>query len=219
MSGGITTEVDIVNMALTGFLGKPGITSFNQPNNASAIAGANWYPIAEAEVATATPWTFLRERRNLAQVTNDRSTVWSYAYDFPSRAHKFYYLVDPGGKGQLAAHRDYEIGRGVIYADLSPVEAYYTTLEDKSISDWPIAFNLAIAAKVAEYLAPSMTRRASDVENARIRADQELAKAIEWDAQQEFSTYVFDDAYVTGTTPSTGAGFWKQADFSSIWDS
>lgn len=196
MMPALANDVAICNLALTGYLGKPGITSFTQAG-VEAVRCKQFYPLARDFVARKSDWTFLRERAALAEVTNTAAVSWSKAYAFPPRALKFRYLYEPSRP--TVPEMQYQIVGPVIFTHLSPAYAHYTTLEDRAPSGWPLHFQTAIAAKLYEYLAPFMTRRGSDVDAARRLAQQELSQAIEEDASQEFTTYVVDDSYSDGT--------------------
>lgn len=214
MSVSLQTDVDVCNLALTGMLGKPTITSLTQ-NNVEAQRCALFYPMARDEIAQASNWTFLRERASLAEISNTQERGWLKAYDAPSRALKLMYLYEPDFP--LIPVRDYAFESGVIFASISPAYAFYITLEDRSPAVWPIHFKRAIAARLAELLAPGMTRRASDVNAMRELSKQELALAIERDASVEYVSYTEDESYVYGVdgqraAPPTydGSTFWRR---------
>lgn len=210
----LQTDVEVANLALIGFLGKTGISSMTQ-TSVEAQRSAFFYPMARDEIAQASNWTFLRERAVLAEVTNTQTAAWLKAYDFPSRAMKLMYLSEPAWP--LIPVKDYTIEGGKIFTNLSEARALYITLEGKTPADWPMHFSKAVAAKMAELMAPSMTRRSSDVDAMRTMAAQELAKAIEIDASTEHVSYTEDESYVYGVDgqraePPTydGSEFWRR---------
>jgi hypothetical protein len=208
----LATPVEICNLALVGYLGKTSISSFGQ-GSVEAQRCSVFYPIAIDEIAVASDWTFLRETVALASVANDLSEAYTDAYTFPVRAKKLMYLFEPDRP--KVAVKDYLIGSGLIYCNMSPAYARYITLEDRGPEKWSLHFKKAVAAKVAELLAPSMTRRSSDVDAMRSMAVQELSRAIEVDASQEHTSYTEDESYVYGndgqrsSPPSyDGSTFW-----------
>lgn len=207
------TDVEICNFALVAYLGKRTISSFTE-DSTEARRCAVMYPIARDLIARKSDWSFLRERAPLAEVANDRSDFWDKAYDMPSRALKFGYLFDVHMPKE--PFLDYEIAAGTIYTNLANAYADYVTLEDKPVSNWSMEFKTALAAKVAELLAPSQTRKASDVERFRVLAAQELAIAIENDAAQEPHWYATDEAYVHGREGAQ-APIPGEVDGSTIW--
>jgi hypothetical protein len=209
----LSSEVAICNLALTGLLGKPGIASFTE-NSTSAQRCDQFYPLALDEVAQASDWTFLRERKALAQVTNNFEEGWGVAYDYPNRALKLFYLFEPSQPETPI--RDYRRIGSEIYANIEGAWAHYVTLQDSPVIEWPMHFSRAVAAKLAEYLAPSMTRRGSDVDAFRTMAEQHLAKAIEIDGSTEFTTYTEDETYAYGVRHDyrrngtyDGSTFWE----------
>lgn len=209
----LATDIEICNLALVGNLGKNSIVSFSQSGSPEATKCKTFYPVALEYVVTKNDWSFLRERAALAEVTNTRSQFWDKAYDMPSRSKKLFYLLDP--YRAKTPYRDYQISRGVIFTNLSPAYAHYVTLEGSDIGSWPITFKMAIAAKLSELLAPSMTRKSSDVETFRVMAAQNIAMAIEEDAGQEHVRYATDESYVYGVmdyVPGAeydGSTFWR----------
>jgi hypothetical protein len=191
----LSSPVEIANLALVGYLGKSSISSFTQ-TSIEAVRASIFYPMARDEVAQASNWSFLRERATLALVPNDQPEAWLYSYDYPSRALKFMYLCEP--RFPLRPWKEYEIVGQRIYTHLSEAQALYVTLQTTGEVDWPLHFKKAIAAKLAELMAPGFTRRPSDVDAMRTMAGQELARAIENDASTEHTTYTEDESYVYG---------------------
>lgn len=209
----LSNAVEICNLALVGYLGKASISSFTQ-NSVEAQRCSVFYPLAVEEIAQSSDWTFLREQVALAEIANDQATAYLAAYAFPIRALKLMFLYEPDRP--KVALKDYFVSSGTIYCNTSPAYARYITLEDRGPETWSLHFKNAVAAKVAELLAPGFTRRASDVDAARNRAQQELAKAIEIDASTEHTSYTEDESYVYGndghraSPPSTdGSSFWR----------
>lgn len=210
----LATAVEICNLALVGYLGKTSISSFTQ-GSVEAQRCSVFYPIAVDEIAQASDWTFLRETVALAEITNDLTEAYTHAYTFPVRAKKLMYLFEPDRP--KVAVKDYLIGGSAIYCNMSPAYARYVTLEDRGPEMWSLHFKKAVAAKVAELLAPSMTRRTSDVDAMRNMAVQELNAAIQNDASQEHTSYTDDESYVYGNDgqrsapPSyDGSTFWRR---------
>lgn len=209
----LNNAVEICNLALVGYLGKASISSFSQ-GSVEAQRCSVFYPMATEEVAQASDWTFLRELVALAEVTNDQPNAYVAAYAYPVRALKLMYLYEPDRP--KVAIKDYLISSGTIYSNSSPAYARYVTLEERGPEVWPLHFKKAVAAKIAELLAPGFTRRSSDVDAMRNMAQQELAKAIEIDASTEHTSYTEDESYVRGidgqraSPPSTdGSSFWR----------
>lgn len=208
------TPVEISNYALVAYLGKPTISSFTE-DSVEARRCAFLYPYAMSDIARASHWSFLREQAALAGVTNDRPDAWSFCYDLPSRALKIFSLADPALPD--TPYRHYHISNGVVYANLPEARANYTTLEDRPLAAMSSEFKSAVAAKLAELLAPTMTRRSSDVERMRTLSQMELSKAIERDAAQEHTTYTKDEEYVYGREATIKSPV-LQADGSTMWE-
>lgn len=197
MSTTLTTPVEIANLCLIGHYGKAAISSFTQSGQ-EAQKCAFFYPLALEEVAAASNWTFLRERAALAQAVNPYPNEYDFAYDRPSRALKLLYLVSP--RRPLEKYKAYRLDGDLLMTNLSEAEAVYTTLQQRPLSSMTLEFKKAVAAKLAELLAPSFTRRDSDVNKFRVMAEQEIAKAIEKDAAAEHDVYTVDERYVYGNS-------------------
>lgn len=209
----LNNAVEICNLALVGYLGKASIASFSQAS-LEARRCFTFYPIAVEEIAQSSDWTFLREQVALAEIANDQSTAYLAAYAYPVRALKMMFLYEPDRPKK--AVKDYLISSGTIYCNMSPAYARYVTLENRGPETWPIHFKKALAAKVAELLAPGFTRRSSDVDAMRNMAAQELSKAIEIDASTEHTSYTEDESYVYGNDgqqssrpTSDGSTYWR----------
>jgi hypothetical protein len=214
MSSSLPNDVAICNLALVGHLGKASISSFTQ-SSTEAVRCALFYPMACEEIAQASDWSFLRELVALSEMPNDLPEAYGFKYAYPQRALKLMYLYDPSFPKRPM--KDYLIGSGAIYTNVSPAYARYITLEDRGPETWPLHFKKAVAAKVAELLAPGFTRRKDDVNAMRDMAQQELARAIENDASQEHTSYTDDETYVYGVDgqqanpPSyDGSTFWRR---------
>lgn len=214
MTGAISSNVDIANLALA-HLGKPRIVSLTQSGTEASLA-SRFVEIATEYVARASDWTFLREQIPLSQIANDRPEDWDFCYDYPSRALKFRTLADPRRPEQV--YREYRLSSGKIYTDLDEARARYTTLEGTGPSDWSLEFCMAISAKMAELMAPSLTRRRADIETMRVLYLTEFGKAVETDAGQEWTPYDLDYSYVHGREGAQDGRRQRQTDGSSIWD-
>lgn len=210
----LTSSVDIVNMALGAHLGKPTIVSYDADTQDAAKCRL-WYPVSVRFVAHLSDWSFLREIASLAVLTNDRSDFYDYRYAYPSRALKLFSLLDP--MDDVTPYDNYEIVGGNIYTPLYQARAKYSTLENTAEEDWPLFFKIAVAAKLAELLAPSMTRRSTDIERFRIMAAQAASQGIEEDASQENTTYARDYSYAN--EDATTSTYERQTDGSTIWSS
>lgn len=181
----MNSEIEICNLALVGFLGKNSISSFTEGSTEARLCDT-LYPIARDKLARASDWSFLRERAALSQVTNDRDDLWTYAYDFPSRAAKLsYLLVEHSGRPIY----DYALTADTIYANVPEAIGVYITLEDSNIADWPVTFKEAIALELAASLTLTLTRRSGNRKELLAEARIALGRAIEEDAAQERRTY------------------------------
>lgn len=213
----VGTPVDICNMAL-GHLGKPAILSFTEGSKEANLCGAQ-YDIARRLVTVRSPWTFARRTVAIAQLAeNVFSDVWEFAYDRPSDALKVTRLLEPGQVPNWNAQpQDMYLESGVIYTNVEAAKLAYIWNNEDPLT-WSPEFADAVALKLAERLAPNMTRRPADVREMRTMYDAALLQAIETDGQQEVTFYRYGDGYADSRDTATGYGR-RQADGSSVWES
>ncbi len=81
----MTSEVDISNLAL-GFLGDPGaVTSISPPDpSVQASLCARYYPLARDTLLSMHSWNFSTTRSILAQLSDNPSSTWAFAFGLPS---------------------------------------------------------------------------------------------------------------------------------------
>ncbi|URC15452.1 tail tubular protein [Octadecabacter Antarctic BD virus 1] len=211
-----TTDIDICNMALD-HLGKPPIVSFTE-SSVEAKSCLRQYDVARRMCLTRNPWTFSRKTRALSLLTdNDMDDVWTYHYDLPNdMLHQLRILE----KGQMVHAKTRPapsyIESGTIYANVPEARLYYVW-DNIDTTAWTALFDDVVALFLAMRMAPSMTRRKSDIETLQGMYKVALLEAAEGDSQQETDTYIFDDGGYVDARDSGSDGGRRQADGSTIW--
>lgn len=212
----IATSVDICNLAL-GHLGKPAIVSFTEGTKEANLCNAQ-YDIARRLVMVKSPWTFARRTETLAEIaTNIHSEVWEYAYDVPNSSLKVVRLLEPGQAPNWNSQpQGMYLEAGNLYCSVADARLAYIFNNEDPLS-WSPEFADAVALKLAERLAPNVTRRPADVREMRTLYNQQLLAAIETDGQQEVTFYRYGDGYSDDRDTATVRGA-RQTDGSGIWE-
>lgn len=213
MTSAYSSEAEIANLALA-HLGKPFITNINA-SSVEASKARFHLPMARRTALRRFDWIFARRIVRLAGVTDTTYRGrYDIVYDTPNAALKVWSIVTADRPDEPIT--DFRIENGRIYTNLSEASCRYTA-DVREPSAWPEGFAEAVACKLAEKMAPSMTRRRSDIASFRILYEEEIMRAAEQDSGQEHHTYTESNRYAeanTGGVPYEGA----QADGSSIWD-
>ena len=213
----VTTSIDICNMALD-HLGKPSIVAFTE-DSVEARKCLRQYPIARRMCLARSPWTFARKLRALPPLaTNTMTDTWAYHYDLPNDMLKLHRVLEEGQEPRANTRPvPTYIESGTIYANVEKARLLYVW-DNEETSTWAALFDDVVALFLAMRMAPSMTRRKSDVELFQGMYKVALNEAIENDAQQEQSTYIFDDGgYIDARDSGSDVGR-RQADGSSMWE-
>lgn len=214
MTSAYTSEAEIANLALA-HLGKPFIVNINA-SSVEASKARFHLPMARRTALRRFDWTFARRTVKLAEITDTTYRGrYEIVFDAPNQALKIWGLLLPDRPNEIV--KDYYLENGRIYTNLKGAFCRYS-VDVREPSQWSEGFAEAVACKLAEKMAPSMTRRRSDIASFRILYEEEIARAAEQDAAQEYHTYTADNKYAetnAGGIPREG----PQADGSNIWGS
>ena len=211
-----STPIDICNLAL-GHLGKPSIVSFTEGSREANLCNSQ-YDMARRLALVRSPWTFARRTVVLAELeTNVHADAWEFAYDVPNTVLKVIRLLEPGQVPNWNAQpQDMYLEAGSIYCNV-PEARLAHIVNNEDVGSWSPDFADAVALKLAERLAPNVTRRAADAREFAEAYRQQIALAAEIDAQQEPAFYRYGDGYSDSRDTATGYGR-RQADGSRIWE-
>lgn len=181
----VHTSVTISNLALRHLaIGKP-IASLTDTTQ-EAIACALFYQQTKEEVLREFPWPFAWKYASLTLVDGTEAIAstqdFQYAYRLPDDVIRVHRILGDSRQIDTAERIPFSLGSdatgGLIYTDLAVVDATDTTLQqpvleytaDVPESALPSDVAMAIAAKLAFYLAPSLTK--GDDFKLGIRAEQ-----------------------------------------------
>ena len=214
MTSSYPSEAEIANLALA-HLGKPFIVNINS-SKVEASKARFHLPMARKSALRRFDWTFARRTAQLAEVTDTTYRGrYDIVYDAPNEALKIWGILLPDRPNELV--KDYYLENGRIYTNLKGAFCRYQ-VDVRDPAKWSDGFAQAVACKLAEGMAPSMTRRRSDIAAFRVLYEEEIARAAEQDAAQEHHTYVVENKYAD--THAGGVLYeGPQADGSNIWDS
>lgn len=213
----VANNVDICNMALD-HLGKPSITDLNE-GSVEAQTCLRQYDISRRMCLARSPWTFARRLRRLSLLTaNDLSDVWSYHYDLPNESVKLHRLVEDGRMARAnTVPAPMYLESGTVYTNVQTAWALYSW-DSTEVQSWSVLFDDVVALFLAMRMAPSMTRRKTDTKELQNMYREALAEAIEHDAQQETSSYVYHDGGYADARDSGSLPMYQQPDGSTIWE-
>lgn len=215
MPSAYAVDTDIANLAL-GHLGKPTITSIDG-NSVEAKRCKFLLPLSRRTMLMASDWSFARETKPLAAlaVSNPYEGSFTYVYDRPDVGVKLWGVVDPIDYRKVSTAFLLEQGR--IYTSVKDAKIRYTD-DVTSPAEWTDPFADAVALDMAMRMAPSFTRRRSDIAALQQQRDMAVSLAIEFDAMQEPQSYARDHTYIEARGASVEPGR-PQTDGSTIWGS
>ena len=179
----MASVVSICNLGLAN-IGKPSISSITEAT-AEARACNQFYEHVRDVMLQAYPWRFATKMEALAEITNDRSDLWGYAYEKPSdclkviRVHDEYLADYIASDGSLIVQGGfkYDLVGTTIYCDPTPAYLNYIyRLTDPTLLS-PM-FVEALGWQMAVSLSMPLTR------DPKIRADAwNVAKLTTAEAQ------------------------------------
>lgn len=210
------TNVEICNAALDHF-GKPTITSLTEGSTTAQLCRRHYEPARRGCLA-ASPWTFARGLTRASLLTNDLPDLWSYRYDIPNDSLKLHQIMSEAERPSRGTPpTSFFLANGSVYTEVPNAYLLYVT-DNENTQSWSQFFDDAVALAMARRMAPSLTRRRSDVDALRDAAQAALEVAIEHDAAQEHSEYTTYEGGYSDTFGASYADARRQADGSTIWD-
>lgn len=183
----MSSKVEIVNLALSTYLGAQRINSLEEETPMSLQAVLH-FPHVRRELLEMWDWSFARKRVALAKLaTNDRPE-WATRFAMPVSCMRIRWVNDPMvAKDAYQAREIYDTEREIagkfIYSDLPSATMEYIHDED-DVTTYPELFVQAFAATLAVKMAASLRESASAGANAQDAAMSYLDEAKAHDARQ-----------------------------------
>ena len=183
----MASEVSICNRALSR-VGAKTISAFTDAS-AEARECSLHYPLERDDLLAGFPWVFARQRTALAEVTNDRSDQWSYAYQMPTGLLNIEWVNDPDLALALIRLRrppscKYELAGSTLYANVEDAWIEFTK-ETTDPNLFPVHFSTALSFKVAEAICLQLTQQDRRMAATERKAEIEVSKAMALDADLE----------------------------------
>jgi len=189
----MTSKVEICNVALTTYLGEGTINSLTEGSPAAVQCNLH-YDRCLRGLLEWHWWEFAKERQVLAEVTNDRDTIWGYKYQRPADALAIRWVnTAEDARAAIALGKSpdtpREITQTAIYSDVQTAVCEYTALkEDPAL--FTQSFRDALSARIAAAIAMPITQNGRLASEA-MRASQYLAEvaAMNDDSESEATAY------------------------------
>lgn len=189
----MTSKVEICNVALTTWLGAETINSLTEGTPAAVQCNLH-YDRCLRGLLEWHWWEFAKERQVLAELTNDRDTVWDYKYQRPADALAIRWVNDAAtARDMIAMGRSPDTPRAItqtaIYSDVQTATCEYTALKDDP-SIYSQLFRDALSARIAASIARPITENAAIARDAA-QAARQLAEeaAMHDDSESEATDY------------------------------
>jgi hypothetical protein len=175
----MASTVDVCNLALA-HLGDEAQVASIVPTDGTIQSAhcARFYPIVRGLLLEMHPWTFATKRVALAEVTNDLSDDWSYAYALPSTCIRPLSALSPGVPERFFGTTDSDAGSHpfiveaaqdgslVLYTNVETATLRYIDLITDTTKYTP-AFVTCFARLLASYLAGPIIKGDSGVKMAK----------------------------------------------------
>lgn len=203
----MASVVSICNLALSN-IGKDNIQALTDAG-AEARACSQFYEHTRDLLLHGYPWRFAGATVSLAQITNERTGLWAYAYQRPSDCLKVRWLrpeyseTEPALSVQDEMAIPYEIEGQAIYTNLSPAFLRYTS----AVVDptrFPPLFVDALAWHLSVRLAMPLTRDAKVRAEAFQMANITLGQAQMMDANEQRETSDFESTFAQARAEAAG---------------
>jgi len=185
------TDIKVFNAALA-YLGIPEVESFVE-GSATAATGNRLYSDALEEILAMYPWRFTMERGDLVRTADTPPEPWEGMYQLPSTAKNVRAVQIDGFNAKFDVY-----GRlvAVMVQDTSTatVSADYSVMVTPS--QWPGYFRQAFVLHLAARLAMPLTMDFDFAAQLDQRAQYQLAKAKNMDAQGRTQSKIDTKAFI-----------------------
>lgn len=156
----MASETEIANLAL-GHLGiGKEIADLDTERSSEAAACRRFYDISRDATLRDFSWPFATKFDDLALIEEDPTTEWAYAYVYPPDCLMIRRILSGTRNDTRQSRVPYKIAQGdsglVVYTDAEDAVLEYTVkAEDPTI--YPADFKMAMAFRLAVYIAPKVT--------------------------------------------------------------
>lgn len=182
------SKVEIINRGLSAYLGERGITNLEAPDNRSKLLRLHYDPLRRS-LLEKERWIFARGKVALAEVENDRSTIWEKKYAKPANTIEIHWVNDlvvanyHQSRGENPdAERENE-GQ-YIYCNVDQAFCQFTKdVEDTSLM--PQYFKEALSAMIAASVAMPITKSVDRARFAQDSANNLIEMAVAENEQLE----------------------------------
>lgn len=106
----------IANLALA-HIGQERLDNLGSDDTTAALWAREFYPHARDYTTELNLWRYAKRTQTLAEVTNDRSSDYAYAYERPSDCLRLHHLLGPYGAFDPGAPIRFEVEGDTIYTD------------------------------------------------------------------------------------------------------
>lgn len=182
----MSSKVEIVNMALSTYLGAQRINSMEE-ESPMALQAALHFPHVRRELLERWDWSFARQRVALAKLSVNDRPEWESRFAMPVKLMRIRWVNDPQtAKDAYQARQIYDTDREIsgkfIYSDLDAATMEYIADED-DVTAYPELFVQAFAATLAVKMAASLRESASAGNAAQEAAASYIDEAKTHDAR------------------------------------
>ena len=186
----MASEVDIVNLALSHIGQDAGVTAINPPDgSAEAQHAARFYPIARGELLERHAWRFALTRASLAELADNPSTVWSYAYGLPNGCLRPLVVLLAGEtddtNGQKFTIETLTDGSQALLTNAPPGAVLKFIMLQTDTAKYTPMFVTALSWYLAAYLAGPITKNLPLKKDCLVTAEAYRALAAALDADSE----------------------------------
>lgn len=184
----MASKVQICNRALSSHLGCKRINSLTESTPEAEQCNLHYEDTLRA-LLEAYPWSFAQRQDALAEVTNDLSDFWDYAYQRPANCLRIAWVNDDqSARDYMALNRDPDTDRrtigDTIYSNVPAASISYTTFVDDP-AEYSQAFRDALSAAIAANMAMPLTENSRLAGRAMEMAERSLDMAVAHDESQK----------------------------------
>lgn len=208
------SKVELANMALDA-LGVDRIASLTEASSPARIVNARIDQAIEA-VLEMSDWTFARRLVAMALTTNDWAERYEFKYAAPNDVIKVIRLVpllDIPNRDPIP----YKLAGDGLYTDERDAKLWYT-YRNTETTRWPMAFTETVAFYLARSASYPLTRKRQMFSDMHTLMNEQLSKAVEFDAGQEPTFWAHPSEYLNARGADTYSNDGRGVDGSAYWD-
>lgn len=195
-----SSKTEIAQLALSNIHNETTVEDIDTENTTLAATCRLWYDTARKAALTDFDWSFARKRLTLASHNESPPDEWSYRYQYPADCLATRRIPNPVDRNgpptpfEVATAPD---GTRSILTDLDDAVLVYTWDVEDTLLFSP-AFDLALAYKLALYLAGPLTAKASLKKDLAVAYRTSIIMAAAQDANQQMDRPPPDASWIQG---------------------